>query len=118
MSNEASPPQIFNSDGSLNEGNLSKHYGLGAEDAMQQVRFGEYTGTVADMLADGRCPVGGRIRTAFETTGIDGVLEQFGALNIMDPNFKVEISEVTVERARSEAGDIKKNKIFPQVQTT
>lgn len=118
MSNETSPPQIFNPDGSINEGNLNKHYGLGVKEAMQTVKFGEYTGTVAEMLADGRCPVGGRIRTAFETTGIDGVLNQFGALNIMEPNFKVEITEATIKRARSEAGDIKKNQIFPQVQKT
>lgn len=98
VTHETPTPSIFNPDGSINEGILNQQYGLGIEEAMQEVKFDEYTGTVAEMLADGRCPVGGRMRTAYETTGIDGVLEQFQALSVMDPNFKVEITEETIER--------------------
>ena len=55
MSNHEVPQaQIFNSDGSLNEGVLKQQFGLGIEEARQKVRFGIYTGTVAEMLSDPR----------------------------------------------------------------
>lgn len=95
---EVPPAPIFNSDGSLNEGVLDKHYGLGIREAQQEVTFGNYTGTVAEMLSDGRCPVGGRLETAYREDGIDGVVKQFEALSAMDPNFRVKITPQTLER--------------------
>ena len=98
MSREGAPPPIFNEDGSLNADTLNEQFGLGTEDAMQEVTFGSYTGTVAEMLADARCPVGGMINRAFTTSGIEGVTQQFSNLKMMDPNFEVTISEATIER--------------------
>lgn len=100
MIHETPAPPIFNQDGSINEGVLIDRYGLGMAEATQQVKFGDYTGTVAEMLNDARCPVGGKIRDAYKGTGIDGVIEQFEALNIMVRDFKIEITAPTIERAR------------------
>ncbi len=71
---------IFHQDGSLNEAFLGERFGIGVEEAMQQVTFGGYTGTVAQMLGDARCPVGGMISTAYEEKGLEGVSEKFKTL--------------------------------------
>lgn len=42
---QAAQEAIFHQDGSLNEAFLSEHFGIGAEEAMQPVAFGSYTGT-------------------------------------------------------------------------
>ena len=95
---QATQEAIFHQDGSLNEAFLSGHFGIGAEEAMQPVAFGSYTGTVAQMLGDERCPVGGMVRTAYEEKGIDGVAEKFKTLGEMDSRFSVKITEATVQR--------------------
>ena len=111
MSREfAPPPAIFNPDGSINEGVLNDQYGLGIEEASQEVSFGTYAGTVAEMLDEERCPVGGMIRSAYHETGIEGVIEKFDILSKMDPNFKVEVTEPTIKREI-----VKKNQIFPGI---
>jgi hypothetical protein len=89
---------IFHQDGSLNEALLSERFGLGAEEAMQQVAFGSYTGTVAQMLGDEKCPVGDMVSTAYQEKGIDGVAEKFKTLGEMDSRFSVKITESTVQR--------------------
>jgi hypothetical protein len=91
---------VFHQDGSLNEAFLNDHFGIGVEEAAQQVSFGSYTGTVAQMLGDERCPVGGMVSTAYQEKGIAGVAEKLKALAEMDPNFSVEITEATMERQR------------------
>lgn len=95
---EAPIDSIFQQDGSLNEQHLGEQYGIGILEAEQVVTFGTYTGSVAQMLADPRCPVGGMIRTAYNDGGLEGVAQKFGVLNQMDPKFKVEISEETIVR--------------------
>lgn len=91
---------VCNQDGSLNEANLTRMYGLGIKEAMQEVRFGNYTGTVAQMLDDVRCPVGETMRAAYQQKGIDGVIGAFEGLRMMAPGFKVDITEETLQRER------------------
>lgn len=94
MNNHEVPPvPIFNPDGSINEKVLKHEYGLEAEEASQEVVFGSYKGTVAEMLGDRRCPVGEMVRSAYKQTGLAGVVGQFEALSAMDPNFQVEIKQ-------------------------
>jgi hypothetical protein len=88
---------IIREDGSLNEELLNKKYGLGVEEANQIVSFGNYTGTVAQMLSDEKCPVGGMVSTAYEDKGIEGVAEQFKLLKVMDKNFSVTFNETTMQ---------------------
>jgi hypothetical protein len=89
---------VFHQDGSLNEVSLGERFGIGVDVAMQEVTFGRYRGTVAQMLADGGCPVGEMVSTAYQEKGIAGVAEKFKALSEMDPNFSVEIPAATIER--------------------
>ncbi len=87
-------------DGTLNENFLREQYGLGAEEAMQTVNFGSYSGTVAQMLGDERCPVGGMVKAAYREKGLEGVEGTFKSLGALDPNFKPIISESTIQRER------------------
>lgn len=89
---------IFFDDGSLNETALQQRFGIGREEAMQPVAFGSYNGTVAQMLSDERCPVGGMLEGAYQERGIEGVEEKFKSLSQIDPQFKVELSPQTIER--------------------
>jgi hypothetical protein len=97
------PPDesIFFEDGTLNEDVLGQQFGLGAAEAMQEVTFGSYTGTAAEMLADPKCPVGGMIKKAYAEEGIDGVERKFASLQDMDPEFKFTITPETLEREGS-----------------
>lgn len=100
VTQEQAPPQeaVFHQDGSLNEAFLNDHFGIGAEEAEQQVSFGSYRGTVAQMLGDEKCPVGEMVSTAYQEKGVAGVAEKFKALGEMDPNFSVQITKATMER--------------------
>lgn len=89
---------IFHQDGTLNEAFLGDHFGIGVEEAAQQVTFGNYTGTVAQMLDDERCPVGGMVSAAYQEKGLEGVAEKFKMLGEMDPKFSVKITEETIQR--------------------
>ena len=95
---QAPQEAIFHQDGSLNEAFLGERFGIGVDEAMQHVTFGSYTGTVAQMLGDERCPVGGMVSTAYEEEGLGGVAELFKTLGQMDPRFSVKITEATVKR--------------------
>lgn len=97
-SSPQSKSSLFNQDGSINESILAKRFGLGVEEAQQEVSFGGRNGTVAEMLNDAKCPVGGIIEGAYEEGGIDGVVKQFGLLKMMDPKFEVKVTEQTIER--------------------
>jgi hypothetical protein len=94
----ASYAAVFHEDGTLNEEFLSENFGLGAQEAMQPVAFGNYTGTVAQMLADEKCPVGAMVGQAYQEQGIAGVTEKFKTLGQMDSRFSVEITQATLAR--------------------
>lgn len=97
----ASQEAVFFEDGSLNETFLQQRFGIGVEEAMQQVAFGNYTGTVAQMLSDERCPIGGIVEGAYQARGIEGVEEKFKTFTLLDPKFKVEISSTTLDREQA-----------------
>jgi hypothetical protein len=88
-------------DGTINEAFVAEHYGLGIEEASQEIQFGAHKGTVAQMLADEACPVGGQIQNAYKQQGIEGVARVFEGIKMMDPNFAVEISASTLEREQA-----------------
>lgn len=89
---------VFHEDGTLNEEFLGDNFGLGAEEAGQWVVFGSHEGTVAQMLADGQCPVGGIVSTAYKDEGLKGVAKKLNALHDLDPKFSITITAATVER--------------------
>ena len=93
----AAAEAVINPDGTLNEDFLRNQYGLEAEDAMQTVSFGNYTGTVAQMLSDERCPVGDMVRNAYHEKGLAGVEETFQKFSMVDRAFEPKISETTRE---------------------
>lgn len=92
------PEAIFLDDGSLNEAVLRQRFGIGADEAAQEVTFSSYQGTVAQMLADEKCPVGGMVESAYREHGIAGVEEKFKQLGQMDPRFEIKISPATLAR--------------------
>jgi hypothetical protein len=89
---------VFYADGAINVVFVVENYGLSLEDVSQEIKFGNYTGTVAQMLADEDCPMRDRLHSAYQEKGIDGVVQVFEGAKIMDPEFSVEISDATLER--------------------
>jgi hypothetical protein len=70
-------------------------YGLGPQEASATITFGNYTGTVAAMLLDERCPVGGVVAGAFAAEGIAGVDTKLGALKTLYGDFDLRVSDET-----------------------
>ncbi len=101
MAHEGSPTiqeTIFYPDGTLNEPLMIEQYGIGAEDSILEVSFGNYRGTVAQMLSNDQCPVGNMVSTAYRERGINGVAETFKNLEAMDSNFSARLSDKTLLR--------------------
>jgi hypothetical protein len=92
------PEAVFFDDGSLNEAFLADRFGIGDQEAMQEVTFGSYTGTVAQMLSDEKCPVGGMVSSAYAERGIEGVDGMFKILSEMDSRFSVRVTDATMQR--------------------
>jgi hypothetical protein len=117
MTPESEPSSIYLDDGSLNAEALSTQYGLSPDFAMQHVTFGEYKGTVAEMLenpdpAGKSCPLRATVFETFQTKGIEGVTQYFTAMEqFMGADFQG--YELSVDTSASE--DVKKNRnqIFP-----
>ncbi len=70
-------------------------YGLGPEEIETTITFGTYTGTVAEMLVDERCPVGNIVADAYATEGIAGVEAKLTGMRMVYGDFKLDISETT-----------------------
>lgn len=70
-------------------------YGLGPQEAASIITFGSYTGTVAAMLTDERCPVGGIVATAYAAEGIAGVETKLDAVKTLYGDFELAIGEET-----------------------
>jgi hypothetical protein len=64
-------------------GHILDTFGLGPAEAMRQVTYNGHEGTVATMLTDPGCPVGGKIAAAYEKDGFAGVKRKVAALNEM-----------------------------------
>jgi hypothetical protein len=74
---------------------MIERFGLGPEEANSVVSYGNYTGTLATMLNDERCPVGNIVADADQQEGIAGVETKFAALSMMSSEFSVPISAKT-----------------------
>jgi hypothetical protein len=74
---------------------MIERFGLGPEEANSVVSYGNYTGTLAAMLNDERCPVGNIVAEAYQQEGIVGVETKFAALSMMSNEFSVPISAKT-----------------------
>ncbi len=70
-------------------------FGLGPQEASATITFGSYTGTVAAMLLDGRCPVGGAVAEGYTTGGLPGVETKLGAMKTLYGDFDLNISTET-----------------------
>jgi hypothetical protein len=70
-------------------------FGLGPRETSTVVTFGNHTGTVAAMLADGSCPVGGIVAEAYKAEGLAGVEQKLTSLGALSADFSVPISEAT-----------------------
>jgi hypothetical protein len=113
------PRPVHLEDGSLNTDYLNETWGISSEFAQQTVTFdtGEsvFSGTVADMLADTACPVGGRAAVLYQKKGIEGVVGYFnGIVDVMGAEFS-EGTELNLQTIASE--DVKKNLISPKPPT-
>ena len=111
---QPSPSSLFNQDGQLDESMLAEQYGLGVAEASQRVKFGSYEGTVAEMLDDARCPVGGMMRNAYQEGGIDGVVQKFQGLSMLDSSFQVAVSQETIDMHKKKPQG---GQIFPPTQS-
>lgn len=83
------PSSVINPDKSVNAEVLAKMYGLRVEDALKPANYGKWQGTVAEMLDNAACPVGGRVKNAFEKEGIGGVLKTFNAFKTLGVDIQV-----------------------------
>jgi hypothetical protein len=121
MSHENSPQSprpVLLPDGSLNTEYINETWGINPEFAQQTVTFdtGEkvFSGTVADMLADVECPVGGRASLMYKKGGIEGVANYFsGLITVMGAEF-TDGFEPTMETIASEEVKKNMNQIFPE----
>ena len=78
----------------FDEGYFAETFGLTAAEALQTVSFGEQgSAPFWQVLQDGRCPVGGWIRTAYAEGGREAVESKLTLFNQMAPEFTVAIGE-------------------------
>jgi hypothetical protein len=85
----------FDDFGSLPDEHMMSLYGMSSEEGRQYIEFGTWKGTVAQMLADDRCPVGANVRTAHEERGIEGVQQTFEGLKMMGAKAEITVRPKT-----------------------
>lgn len=88
----------------ISDEELLIRFGVSAEEAEQSIQFGSYSGTLGQMLADDRCPIGGQIEQEHQEHGIEGVREkisQLGALGMQGEVVIVDKSEDQYTQART-----------------
>ena len=90
----APPPEVADIP-PLDDAYFLDTYGLGPQETAAVVEFGSYTGTVAAMLTDEGCPVGGMVAAAYRTDGIAGVQQRLSLFSQMDNRFSVAVTEKT-----------------------
>ncbi len=119
MSHESEPlpPRpVLKPDGTPDGEYLHETWGISADFAMHEVTFDTgdrvFQGTVASMLADTGCPVGGRAALMYQKGSIEGVSQYFeGMVTLMGAEF-TDGFVPSVESIASE--EVKKNRqIFP-----
>lgn len=82
MSRETAPPQIFKKDGTLSKRAEKKlvENGLTQAQGLRWIEYGNYQGTILDMIYDKRCPAHDAFQKALKQKGTEGVSETFGHL--------------------------------------
>ncbi len=93
-SSQPDPTSLINPDGSIHAANLWSRFGLQERDVAKTIEYGGNKGTVAEMLNDQRCPVGGMLERTFTKKGITGVAEKFGDLR---EEYEINLGEVSAE---------------------
>jgi hypothetical protein len=88
----------FDEYGSLPDDYLMARFGMTSEEGRQEVAFGKYSGTWAQMLADDRCPVGGMAAAAHREGGTTAVREKLTAMgSLFNADLSVKIADKTKE---------------------
>ena len=78
----------------FDEDYIATTFGLTEAEAQQTVTFGEQgSAPFWQVLMDGRCPVGGWVKTAFAEGGREAVEGKLTLFNQMDPEFNVSLGE-------------------------
>lgn len=68
-----------------------EQFGLGREELQQTVTFGGHQGSVAAMLTDEKCPVGGKLAEAYREGGLEAVQTKANQLSEFAPEFSLPI---------------------------
>ncbi|HSX35833.1 MAG TPA: hypothetical protein VLH84_02755 [Patescibacteria group bacterium] len=64
----------------IDYGTILGTHGLGPEDLGQPLTYGGHTGSLAEAIADPRCPVGGILGGAYRDGGFAGLQEKIGQM--------------------------------------
>jgi hypothetical protein len=113
----------FDEHGSLPTEHLLPLYGITSEEGRQVVTFNGHTGTVAQMFADGRCPVGEMTRNAHEKGGVEAVRERLAMIEqLFDTKLSIQVADKTPEQYAAAAVNalsfsvpgIPKKKVLPR----
>lgn len=88
---------VFDEHGSLPDEHMMATYGLTSEEGRQNIEFGQWKGTFAQMVSDERCPVGGMIKNAHASDGFEGTQRTLEGLKMMAPELQISIAPKTSE---------------------
>ena len=93
-SSQPDPTSLINPDGSIHAANLWSRFGLQERDVAKTIEYGRFKGTVAEMLNDQGCPVGGMLERTFAKKGIAGLAQKFGDLR---EEYEIDFGDVSSE---------------------
>ncbi len=89
------PELVLDEFGSLPDTYMMRDFGMTSIEGRQEVEFGKWKGTVAQMLNDPGCPVGAVIRTAHREGGVEGVKKAFEGFKMIDPKININVDPKT-----------------------
>lgn len=76
-----------------------QRFGMGVEELSQPIEFNGYQGAWVDVVVDDKCPVGGRVESAYAKDGHQGVQNVVSGLEMaFDTPINLQVSEKTVAR--------------------
>src|SRR5579885_3663292 len=64
-----------------------ENFGVTYEEAQQEVKAGEWSGTLGQMLTDPKCPVGPQVREAYKQGGMEAAHQKLDACKMLFPEF-------------------------------
>lgn len=77
---------------------FQEHFGFGREELQQTVVFGSHRSSVARMLTDEKCPIGGKLAEAYHEGGTEAVQTKINQLSEIAPEFTLTITNSSWER--------------------